>query len=1019
MVYCSFSRAIDSPRHLVLRHARDLLEEDKCSRISTRELDLDSTSLIEHLQAGETKLYCYYAPGLEAAIHKVTATQTIETRKGTNDAEKIDSPALTSVQWFEVVAPRFVLPEGSVHSVYPPQGHGDTVETLPHLVLNDPHLPWERVRDDAEVTEATTDVIVVKKTLFTHLFTTYDKSGKPVVGQVKFDVSRYKYLADVRNINTKGMADAGVEDDGLFSIVISHRVGPLTGERPTSVVVHLVSIEDVEGMTLPITTDYVALCSLHSWTYTCLPPNSMNVFDTFHGIGNTLGVLRPPPEVIGGLEKGGPVAEKVAQRLTDGYSLVRYRTSTGEPTVSLVRGPLSPTATPPPLTKVRTSLSTYGTDLQALDQELGIMDITYCAAWQLGKALALADQAFTVALSRVRLQIYDAAIDRAKAKLLKERGLHMSREDHIRSLPEAMGILNNLPSSALLNGPVNRWRARDAEHTLDLSIAASPDEDGEALFNEHNNHNSSDWMLIFRWVLDKMYLQGVPAHYLITDPTHLPPERLRFFRIDADWVDALIDGALSLANHMERDNDKIRTSIKQAINEYLETVDPVLKYRPQITTYGFLLRSELCTHFPVLMVQAPLPPGERRAPILRHENIGNGVMLCLFDRVPSKREFQLLSFTQPPHQQSFVAGAKLDKDKIETVYKRIYTVSNLSKEEQELRKSPLTEEPVIRRNGDPDPTFLWGDDAEIKTQLFSAWAQDLFDMLTDKMNTPEHKYFADTVPCSALVGIQLNNPIYQLQIKLAHRPELEPLTRDLELFEDTPPAPRTLKLLELRFKNPVKREETRPNPTRVGVPPPHFPSLRIPPFEDDDAGAREPEETSGGGTRAFSIENEPTRAPTITYRVHPADSPNSRIIPMGTQLPQDLIFSIVIDEGSDDSFDMKEIRLKIRLGPTTDLGKNLAENYKGPGATMLSSLRFNMWVKAEEEELTVRLLPRSMQGKVPVSRLKEVSFMLGLATVNDYKGQKEVKVWGTAEEFYEGTPVPVKKKIFLYWGRND
>ncbi|KAJ4411002.1 hypothetical protein N0V85_003875 [Neurospora sp. IMI 360204] len=40
---------------------------------------------------------------------------------------------------------RFELPADSVYSIYPEQGHEATHDTLPHIVLNDSTLPWERI----------------------------------------------------------------------------------------------------------------------------------------------------------------------------------------------------------------------------------------------------------------------------------------------------------------------------------------------------------------------------------------------------------------------------------------------------------------------------------------------------------------------------------------------------------------------------------------------------------------------------------------------------------------------------------------------------------------------------------------------------------------------------------------------------------------------------------------------------------------------------------------------------------
>ena len=42
-------------------------------------------------------------------------------------------------------------------------------------------------------------------------------------------------------------------------------------------------------------------------------------------------------------------------------------------------------------------------------------------------------------------------------------------------------------------------------------------------------------------------LYPVPFHYLIPHPALLPSESLRFFHLDDNWVNALVDGALSIA----------------------------------------------------------------------------------------------------------------------------------------------------------------------------------------------------------------------------------------------------------------------------------------------------------------------------------------------------------------------------------------------------------------------------------------------------------------------------------------
>jgi hypothetical protein len=439
MVNITSCRTSSFPRYLARRHAQRLL---------TKTLALTSSSSEpEELQPGEEQLYSFYLPSLSAGEHEIKTTQKVTVPSN-------DKLTLKGKQKFTVVAPQYTLPDGSVHSVYPPQGHADTPEVLPHVVLNDPHLPWERIasrvkEEDKErnrvpwlavlvftqeelritdpsfwegtslakpVEQTTTlavnmplsdlgkvkcatpvrdrdetkaDFIFVPSSLFNALVT--DHALPKDQTQQNCCVSRYKWLAHMRQINTEGMANSSIDGEvGSFSIVMSHRTGPLSITQPTPVVVHLVSIEDVEKMSFPVTDGLVGLCSLASWSYTCLPPDSLNVPDAFRHLGDNLDVLRPDKSIFEPLLEPSqpPEAKRIGERLKDGYTLTKYRTQTGEVCAAMYRGPLAPT-----LVKHHWKpLSNFGTDLQVMDKEIGVMDLTYSIAWQLGKTLALADQ---------------------------------------------------------------------------------------------------------------------------------------------------------------------------------------------------------------------------------------------------------------------------------------------------------------------------------------------------------------------------------------------------------------------------------------------------------------------------------------------------------------------------------------------------------------------------------------------------------------------------------------------------
>lgn len=45
-------------------------------------------------------------------------------------------------QKFQVQAPQFSIDPKLVNTFYPPAGHQDEGRILPHIVFNDPHVPW-------------------------------------------------------------------------------------------------------------------------------------------------------------------------------------------------------------------------------------------------------------------------------------------------------------------------------------------------------------------------------------------------------------------------------------------------------------------------------------------------------------------------------------------------------------------------------------------------------------------------------------------------------------------------------------------------------------------------------------------------------------------------------------------------------------------------------------------------------------------------------------------------------------
>src|SRR5947209_14203314 len=88
---------------------------------------------------------------------------------------------------------------------------------------------------------------------------------------------------------------------------------------------------------------------------------------------------------------------------------------------------------------------------------------------------------------------------------------------------------------------------------------------------------------IASWFADLALLRGVPFNYLVPDPSMLPAESIRFFRLDGLWVDCLLDGAFSVGRVTRTDYEQT-----QVMKESLTGGGDEDK-----VTSGFLLRSSV------------------------------------------------------------------------------------------------------------------------------------------------------------------------------------------------------------------------------------------------------------------------------------------------------------------------------------------------------------------------------------------------------------------------------------------
>lgn len=67
------------------------------------------------------------------------------------------------------------------------------------------------------------------------------------------------------------------------------------------------------------------------------------------------------------------------------------------------------------------------------------------------------------------------------------------------------------------------------------------------------------------WLGRLRLLKGLPFNYLVPDEGMLPPESIRFFYLDMNWVDALVDGAFSIGRNLTATENAATTNLDMAV----------------------------------------------------------------------------------------------------------------------------------------------------------------------------------------------------------------------------------------------------------------------------------------------------------------------------------------------------------------------------------------------------------------------------------------------------------------------
>lgn len=204
-------------------------------------------------------------------------------------------------------------------------------------------------------------------------------------------------LGDLSATQKDTLADLTPEDD--FSVVFCNRL-PAPGHRAA---VHMVSLEGLadhlpgSALSAQPTQDgqFLRLAVLKSWSFAAANEGEKNMFvETLKGLNadNGPNTLRLPIKQTSAEDSA---ARTVSKALSLGYTALDHELRGGGRTVSWYRGPLLPS---PKTGRVLEGPITSPDAAYRYDPDTGLLDVSYAAAWQIGRLMALQDKAFSTAL---------------------------------------------------------------------------------------------------------------------------------------------------------------------------------------------------------------------------------------------------------------------------------------------------------------------------------------------------------------------------------------------------------------------------------------------------------------------------------------------------------------------------------------------------------------------------------------------------------------------------------------------
>lgn len=609
-----------------------------------------------------TKIVQCFLPAMVAGKYTTEVSQrVIKDKANIQDIKKTFD--------FGVDAARFTLNPNDIYSVYPPANKsGNYSESLPHLVFTRRTLPWERTLDgklpvfqrastpenkrnpqesppvpwmalllfDEEEMKGlpiskNTIAAVIQPNLSDGIIRPeiFDakaagKEGlklmeweKTTDGCFTMDLTKEQFehyipsmkslslLAHAKEVSIdnkdkEGITDINTDGTGVFAVIVGNRL-PAKGKQHTAILVSLEGYTDyLKGTSSKknIPDDHKArLVVLASWNFSDSGSSSFS-------------------QLADGLElksikiQRSNEAPELVPYFDSGYVPLEHVTRTGAGTISWYHGPFVPKLFP--ATSKCISFASSDAALR-YDKTTGFFDISFAAAWQLGRILALQNQEFSKAILNWRM-----AQNQLEAEKSRNNTLNAILEDD---------------SETAAKDKVIRYLGK--LHAVETTVPAEKITDLPTTVPQEVKH-----------FLGNLYkLNGIPFSYIVPHELLLEKEHqkntgtytgtLSLFYVDPNWIEALLDGALSIGRIHKSD-----ALLEQAVNGNFidgyqtQSIDisseTITRKGRRLNTTGFLLRSDLVSGWRGLEITA-FDAGGQLLPALRFERIDSDIFLGIFD----------------------------------------------------------------------------------------------------------------------------------------------------------------------------------------------------------------------------------------------------------------------------------------------------------------------------------------------------------------------------------------------------